>query len=1021
MGAASAVDRPPDAHGVDRFSQVGRVDLTAETSSDMVDQSGWLILDSANRRGYTLTRLPSNKTEIASFDLDTLRPLARTNVSGLPILGGDAGAKEGTDFNAGDVLHAVDSVTKRVYIPMGGTTASGIEGNNDRHRALTHVLVLDEARFDADPNAAFGAFYLPASEQNLAAHALMGLTTTRVSVEAGKAARVLAIFAAPTPDTTGFGAPGPRNHMLVSWDVSTVHADQKAPDQPSGALPIPAAAPLPVGDWEEPLTSCGTAPMTSTGAGGVNPSGAKNYQWEFLPTKDAVYLACNSAPNSGAVVRVALTEAGRPAPAPNQQVVALGKPIGNVLADRTGNRLYLSVFGSGATWWAFDTATMRFAGSMAATLVEGTAMGAGLDPGTGRFYTLTPDYCADRTGGGMVAVRGGVKIADARLDPVPAPENVRPDLAYSSHWRIAVDSVTRRVYVRLGAYDAKLQYVYPNCGDGSRQAAPVESFWRVFEDRTPVASVPPKIDDALLTTNVPESKGFTQASYLGSGGSFGARLLLTGGLDAVSQGAVSIAKSPCGRDDRELLVGSVSGVDVSDQSVSAGAASLDADGRTQAALGDPLSRCRPPVAPPSPVPTVEVPGFDVNQCHGDTEELAFDEQQLDSNHHTVDKNPEDGCPDRTGVNRYETRCLEDAEQIANGGPPKKAVPRDGFAAHVKCEAAKETALGTAEGAISSALVDGIQGTLPKPIGDEKAPLRIGHASSAVTVKRELGNGVTVTVEALARGIDLPGIGTIGAVRAEATSTATGRDGRAHSVFTRTICDVHLDDIVVSGCLGDERQQDSFVSRFNSSFAGRAEMRLRRPDKPLFNGSPHGYLTAVQRDQKELFGDQAITRDKSLALPALEITLFQGDGGTWGAGRQVLQLAGVQASTSYGIVCTYGQAANGQCARGEGDSVGTLDDGGSGVPGIDSDTGGPIGGDSSSISSPSHRDPLIVRVLKNIPRALAQAMQLLFNNPRELGLMAAVWGLIYAPCYLGERRRSVGSLRGRRSAALGGVR
>jgi hypothetical protein len=55
------------------------------------------------------------------------------------------------------------------------------------------------------------------------------------------------------------------------------------------------------------------------------------------------------------------------------------------------------------------------------------------------------------------------------------------------------------------------------------------------------------------------------------------------------------------------------------------------------------------------------------------------------------------------------------------------------------------------------------------------------------------------------------------------------------------------------------------------------------------------------------------------------------------------------------------------------------------------------------------------------RALKEALRLLFNNPRELALMAAVWALLYAPCYLGERRRSINGLRARRAAVgLGGV-
>jgi hypothetical protein len=66
----------------------------------------------------------------------------------------------------------------------------------------------------------------------------------------------------------------------------------------------------------------------------------------------------------------------------------------------------------------------------------------------------------------------------------------------------------------------------------------------------------------------------------------------------------------------------------------------------------------------------------------------------------------------------------------------------------------------------------------------------------------------------------------------------------------------------------------------------------------------------------------------------------------------------------------------------------------------------------------HPKPRIIRIIERIPEAVAEALRLLFNNPRELGLMAAVWALLYAPCYLGERRRSVRGLRSRR-ASIGG--
>jgi hypothetical protein len=990
------------------FSEIGQVPLPGDAGYAL-DTSGWLVLDSVNRRGYTFTE-GGNTTIIQSFDLDTLKVRKRAVVPGIPISSGWGQEGGGTADFAGDIVHAVDPVAKRVYLPMSNTLPTGTGPDPDNQRMVSHVLVLDEAQFDEDPSRAFGAFSFPGTQQRLAAYPLLGMAVTRHHVAAGATGKLLAIFASTyqigTAPVVFQPVPGPYDHTLVQWDptdVKTGHAP--APFLFPGALPIAE-------DWEQLLSACATASMSSPESKDASSVAAKNYQWGILAARDAAYVGCQSAPQSGAVLRLLLDPTtGAPAVGANQQLVPLGKPVGDVLADPDGGRLYLRSFGGGATWWAFDTKTMRFAGAIAGHLTDGKPMAAGVDERTGRLYTLTPDTCALRQGGGLIPVRGGIKVTEARLDPVPAPENVRPDMTYNSWWRIHVDSVTRRVYIRRGVRLEARQLAFPECDLNKRADAPVERFFRVFEDRIPLVSTPAELDDALFTTDVPEAKGVTQASFVGSGTGYGARVVLTGGLDALTAGAVTTSKSLCGRDDRELLVGSVGGVEVSDQSTRAEASSLDADSRTQEAFGNPLNRCRQQA--PSPQ------GDQLNRCQGnDIEELAFDERQPGS----VDAN-KDGCPDRTGVNRYSAACIQDQQPDPVIGPSSSVIPRavanprHGFKASTKCEAANEYAEADAEGALASEVVDSFQEDHAAD-GVPVEPFRVGRSASKVTVDRTLGKGMTVTVDSIVRGIEFPG-GTIGAIRAEATSTATGRDNRARGEFKRTICDVRVGNVVVSGCLGDEKQQAAIVKQINDALGGRAEVRLRSPDRSLLDGTPHGYLAAVQRDRKQLFSDQAITRDRSLAVPALEIVFFQGDGGAWGAGRQVLQLAGVQASTSYGIVCAYGQAANGDCAK-EGEGFEGLGGLSGDFTGLSTDgLGSPDSVGESTVPAPNDKEPAILRLIKKIPEAIAEALRLLFNNPRELGLMAAVWGLLYAPCYLGERRRSIRGLHARR-ATVGGV-
>lgn len=45
---------------------------------------------------------------------------------------------------------------------------------------------------------------------------------------------------------------------------------------------------------------------------------------------------------------------------------------------------------------------------------------------------------------------GGLSGDDTRLGPASAPENTAPELAYPAVYRLAVDPVRRRVYVRRG-------------------------------------------------------------------------------------------------------------------------------------------------------------------------------------------------------------------------------------------------------------------------------------------------------------------------------------------------------------------------------------------------------------------------------------------------------------------------------------------------------------------------------------------------------------------------------------------
>src|SRR5687767_12506335 len=1026
------------------FTQVATLPLLSGQVGNP-KQSGWLIFNPQSRRIYEVFEAGSTTT-LQSFDLDTLQPRHRDTFDGLPIAAGyGAYSGAGGTLNSGEVVHAVDQAAGRLYLPLSltvaGTNVPAVGANltlgPDGRRPLGRILVVDEARFDAGDPAAYASFdLLGGSQARLQAYYLMGLTTSRRHLaDPGGPAALVGLFAAPyrppqVPVLPPTPLPAPYDHTIAQWPTDGLRFEATAKDSATSLTSLGVAA-----DWEQVLTPCVRAPVRSPGGVEV-PTWDTNYQWGLFVGDDAVWTACQSELYAGAIVRVGLAPrdpAGIRRPNPgDQQVFPVSQPISDLFVDEGGGRLLLRSWSpGGTTWWAFDTAERRYTGSVAATPVLTQGMGVGIDPTTGRLYGLTRNYTTGNHP--AVPVRGGLFYSDTRLEPTPPMENVAPELAYPSYWRIAVDPPTRRFFVRRGTWEGT-QYVYPSTT--TTAPAPAENFYRVFRDDIAVPVQPGDVDDSAVTTDVEEKEGLTTASYLGTGQGYGARTVLTGGLASVSTGASDLGdskRSTCSRDDRELVSGAAGPVSVSDQSVGAEAASLDADAATRQALGNPASRCKPQA--PSPQ------GDQVNKCQNvpnndttkagttvDSDELAFDEPKSPRE----DRNPADGCADRDGTNRYATRTECDAERPEGSAKADevggKNVPRRGFSASVSCDRAKDTAEATSTGSLGAEQVDTLQSTMV----DKGAPLpadsfvRVATATSTVTVSPRKGGGIETKVDSIARGIEIPGVGRIGVARAESTSYATGRTRRAKGTYTRTICDVEVggQSFARGSCLDGPLQKD-LVKLLNDRLTGKGQVRLRTEDEKLADGSDSGYRAAVQRDRRERFADTVIDRDSSLAVPALEIVLYVGDGGGRGAGRQIVQLAGAQAATTYGIACLYGQKDNGKCARD--DEYGAFDDDDLGTA-LAPEPGEPVyvtetvtetvvePGAPSASDGGGKGGNRIVRLIQRIPELAADALRLLFSNPREFGLLAAVWALLYAPCYLGERRRSLGGLRARRAVA-----
>ncbi|HEX9969845.1 MAG TPA: hypothetical protein VGB03_06870, partial [Acidimicrobiales bacterium] len=721
----------------------------------------------------------TNTTVIQSFDIDTLQIRRTLRVPGSPIASNWNGSSGPNNaYNSGDIVHAVDPGAKRIYLAMGdGNTLvpSVSEGTHqDAQRMVTYFLAIDEATFDTDPAKATGAFGFPTGRESLAMYPLMGMTVNRHRVAPTTPGKLVLIFSSPYFVTTTPGVvrtvPGAYDHTLAQWDPADVTIGTPLPEWSvaPGAKSVTEV-------WQQVLLQCATTTLTSSEHAETAPQGGtKNYQWGILVGRDSIHLGCQSAPGSGAVVRVDLDPVtGRPRP--DQVLFPLGRHLADVLVDEPAGRLMLRTFGGGAAYWIFDTATARYTGATVASPVDGAAIAAGIDPSTGRLYLLGADICAPRKGGGYVPLRGGLRVTETRLDPVPASDVVLPELAYHSYRSIQVDPVTRRVFIRRGALDLR-HHVYPGCDPQKMEKRPGEAFYRVYEDRRPPATPPGELDDATLTTNTAEGKGRTQASFLGAGSGYGMRSLLVGGLDAATQDAPSSLASLCGRDTREVVAGSVGKVEVSDQSTAAEAASLDADARTREVMGDPFNRCHPQ-APQREVDTGQAAGKrnanELNRCHNnaDVREGSFDQAKPG-----VDENG-DGCVDRDGDNRYAARCVGTRQAESPGfDDDEHAAPRDGFKATATCDADDEKAAASSRAAAASDSVEEAR----RQAGQAGEPVRVAHAASTVEVVRKEGRGITVKVDSVARGVEIPGVGTIGVIRNEATSTSTGRDGGART-------------------------------------------------------------------------------------------------------------------------------------------------------------------------------------------------------------------------------------------------
>ncbi|MGH2829892.1 MAG: hypothetical protein ACRDJM_05365, partial [Actinomycetota bacterium] len=364
--------------------------------------------------------------------------------------------------------------------------------------------------------------------------------------------------------------------------------------------------------------------------------------------------------------------------------------------------------------------------------------------------------------------------------------------------------------------------------------------YAIFRDTIPSSSDPPAGDPDEFTLDVAEKAGRTAASWSGAGSAFAARVLQTGGVQRNAWNA-ALGQFPPDDPTSPLFLGAWQVL-----------ASLPVDaGNREVSLGRVHS-----VSRTNDSADARARGIDTD---AGTERDAAQARP--------------GKPWPVPV----TEC-HDAGGAATSKQGRAAT------ATVACDAGKRSATATA----------GIPG-LEVPGG---VRIAAGWATSAASVDKR---GLVTHSVAMLAGVQILDRVWIGALSTQAETWARGRPGTAGGRYVRTITDARIDadadgtpEYTCSVCDG------ATVARLaNSALAGVALMELPEPD-PLWypHGSKGGYQSIVRKERFRSYAEHALNDDDTDEIPAIQVIVFSD--GRAGRTRQIVQLAGVQAESHYGI-------------------------------------------------------------------------------------------------------------------------
>lgn len=910
-----------------------------------------LAVDSKLNLGLTIGDVVQGKSSVTRLVIYDLARLVAVDQVPVPY------------FGLNVKLAAVDDVNHRVFFPPG-------DANIDSSGCASGPLVdTGVAVFDIRARS-WSRLPVPCTR----VEALAGYSPPGAEALGYDQFKVQALsYYAPSNKLLGLGVPqgdfSPRQ-LIHQQDYLQQGLLLRQMDATTGAL-----------DWEADIRRAGCDSARDT----EHPAFIGRYENNVL---SYCYGARSSLEGSqGLAIRIPL-EREQPRRGPDGLAVINATPtlpngLFPILDPGSGRLLLLTNgFTNGDAVWVYDGVNERFFGVVASGVSPGrepnASIYAGLNVETGRAYLLTST---------------GVLVADARHTPLPGGLSypVLTDVRGQGPGpEIAVAPSLRRLFV-------------PVRGRG----------FAVIQDDVPEPPPTPVVDPDRGTADIPEVEGKTGRVFSGAGVGFGAHLLVTGGVPRAVNNLDPfcitfladigrLIEESTGLPTRDVSIKDKQGRCLAEQMVTSGNRELFL-APTEVELGSETGAAAEAAggAFPSRDTASDADFKRLGTCHADTfrdrtgspppqEYVEFCSGGLSVAGQMIPPPLAmfgDGTRGKGGkgfpipgslCEDFGSGAKEDHQRAGNEGlgPVVSAV---GWSS-VECDASKRLAYATGSAAGLS---------LP----DTTAPL-LSIARAWSEAKTELtADGIVTTVRSTAAGVEIGSkpeekisIGRIGTeVVTRAHGRTHGRTGSTRVEFNRTISDVHGPNIdCVSTC-----KPALVIDAINQVLGLRA--RASQPPEAR-EESPKGYQSIVVKDPATRDSDRAVNDDDTYTVSGLQIVFY--NDGREGRNRLVVQLAGVQAESRYGIFLLPEEAAGTEVLGG----------GIAGGEDFGIDLDGALGGGAMETVVEQVAEAVAQAVAYPIAAA-ADAVRLIVTNPREFGVLFVMWSLLGSPLYLGLRRRS----------------